>query len=99
MCLVFWGKPSLRRGAELSWHHAEVMLPLVSLCPALLSPVTGWGHAVLCPHWLHKLELNGKGQPRAMLLLFCGDCLLSRCVQGRHGEILHGILRLLRRGV
>lgn len=32
-------------------------------------------------------------------LLFCVDCLLCRCVQGRNGEILHGILRLLRRGV
>lgn len=28
-------------------------------------------------------------------LSFCVDCLLSHCIQGCNGEVLHGILRLL----
>lgn len=68
MCLVFWGKPSLRRGAALSWQHAEALQPwrrcrwfrcVLPCCPLLLA-----GDTRCCVHTGHtNWSSVGGGNP------------------------------------
>lgn len=105
-CLMGGEKKHLGgRGAQLLWKGVQDLFSCTdaaigfALCPASLYSVSSLGH----PLWVSTL-IPGTGvwwdgvilgDVAVVTLSFCVDCLLSRCVQGCNGEILHGILRLL----